>query len=156
MDFRLKYPFVRRGFGPPGSHHSNSIQHSSDSIYGRDEREPQQPPFAKPENSQKSNFNGKYTPINLQPAKITEKTKVRPKRGTLHSDGRCHCVVALRGFSLRVPPNVIPTSFELHLAAASGRNTKCDGRGDNPHEDLYLVDTPHESSFNGSSTVQLF
>jgi hypothetical protein len=35
------YPFVRRGFGPPGSHHSKSIQHS---IYGRDEREPQQPP----------------------------------------------------------------------------------------------------------------
>jgi hypothetical protein len=40
--------FVRRGFGPPGSHHSKLIQHSSDSIYGRDEREPQQRPFAKP------------------------------------------------------------------------------------------------------------
>jgi hypothetical protein len=30
----LCYPFVRRGFGPPGPHHSKSIQHSSDSIYG--------------------------------------------------------------------------------------------------------------------------
>jgi hypothetical protein len=34
----VDYPFVRRGFGPPGSHHSKSIQHSSESIYGRDER----------------------------------------------------------------------------------------------------------------------
>jgi hypothetical protein len=77
--------------------------------------------------SQNSLLHGEHAAIHLPPTKITESTKETPKRATLHTDGRCRCVVGVnvRGFSFWFPPTSCQrASFQAHLGAASGRNTK--------------------------------
>jgi hypothetical protein len=71
------------------------------SIESRDSRETQQPPFAKWQ---------KITEL-----AFTESTKATSKRATLHTDGRCQCVVGT-GCVARF---LIPASFQAHLGAAT-------------------------------------